>query len=82
MQIALHAYEDGVRRLKSKFAILPDAIREQMDVIRSKIAIPYPGSANFSLTAPDIEEALCLLPADWLRHAKLERINIVPTQYF
>lgn len=86
MEPTLRAYQAGVTdkgRLGPTRANAGSAVvRERLDILRNKVRITHRYSATFALEPREMHEALCLLPTDWLRHAKLERIEVTPPQYF
>lgn len=84
MEIALRAYEDGVCDYgPTRSDIVSSDGQEKWGLVQEeKIAITSASPARFPLSNDEIREALCLLPVDWLRHARLQQIRIIPTQYF
>ncbi|TSC58875.1 MAG: hypothetical protein Greene041619_253 [Candidatus Peregrinibacteria bacterium Greene0416_19] len=83
MEIALRAYEQGLRTF-GRTQVDTESLegREKMKLVREKIPMHYQYPAILSLSAHQMHEALTLLPIDWLRHARIKTIDVVPTQYF
>lgn len=83
MEVALRAYEEGVHLYgPSRPNVVTPEGQEKLRLVREKVAITHTPPATFPLSEEEMHEALCLLPVDWLKHANLQKIEVVPPQYF